>query len=121
MVEHHYFWDWITLASLVACVSGGLVTVMWVLGLPGRIAYARNHPDAEAVYLLGWIGFLAVVPWIQALMWAFKPADKVDIRRLPEAEAAAERIEHERLGAAAYGRRSGATRPPSTGAGHPEA
>jgi hypothetical protein len=26
------------------------------------------------------------VPWIQALIWAFKPTDIVDIRNLPEAE-----------------------------------
>jgi hypothetical protein len=35
---------------------------------------------------MGWIGFLAVVPWIQALMWAFKPTDVVDIRYLPKEE-----------------------------------
>ena len=37
-----------------------------MLGLPGRIAIARNHPEAEAVYLMGWVGFMAVVPWVQA-------------------------------------------------------
>ena len=48
-------------------VASGLGVAVFVLGLPGRIAIARNHPEAEAVYLMGWIGFLAVVPWIQAL------------------------------------------------------
>ena len=33
---------------------------------------------------MGWIGFLAVVPWIQALIWAFKPTDVIDIRHLPQ-------------------------------------
>jgi hypothetical protein len=55
-----------------------------MLGLPGRIAIARNHPEAEAVYLMGWIGFLAVVPWIQALGWAFKPTTVIDVRYLPK-------------------------------------
>ena len=57
--------------------------MIFLLGLPGRIAVARNHPEADAVYFMGWIGFLAVVPWIQALIWAFKPTDVVDIRYLP--------------------------------------
>ena len=57
--------------------------VVFLLGLPGRIAIARNHPEADAVYFMVWIGFLAVVPWIQALIWAFKPTDVVDLRYLP--------------------------------------
>src|SRR5271157_4229833 len=52
--------------------------------LPGRIAIARNHPEADAVYWMGWVGFVAVVPWIQALIWAFKPTDVVDLRYLPQ-------------------------------------
>jgi hypothetical protein len=55
-----------------------------ILGLPGRIAVARKHPETDAVYLMGWIGFLAVVPWIQALGWAFKPTTVIDVRYLPE-------------------------------------
>ena len=38
---------------------------------------------------MGWVGFLAVVPWIQAFIWAFKPAQIIDIRRYPKAEAEA--------------------------------
>ena len=64
----------------------GLALAMFVLGLPGRIAIARNHPDADAVNAMGWVGFLAVVPWIQALIWAFKPTDIIDIRNLPAEE-----------------------------------
>ena len=60
--------------------SGSLV---FMLGLPGRIAIARNHPEAEAVYLMGWVGFMAVVPWVQALAWAFKPTVVIDVRYLP--------------------------------------
>lgn len=100
-----YFWDVIALASLVSTAFGFLLAVVWLLGLPGRIAYERKHPDAEAVYLMGWVGFIAVVPWIQALIWAFKPTDKVDIRYLPDAEQAAEREELDRFGRFAYGRR----------------
>jgi hypothetical protein len=61
-----------------------LGVLIFILGLPGRIAIARNHPEADAVYWMGWLGFLAVVPWIQALIWAFKPTDVVDLRYLPK-------------------------------------
>jgi hypothetical protein len=77
------FWDYATFLSLFVIVVAGLGAAVFILGLPGRIAIARRHPEAEAVNLMGWIGFLAVVPWIQALMWAFKPTDVVDIRTCP--------------------------------------
>jgi hypothetical protein len=99
-----HFWDWVTLACLLLSVLGFLIFLVWLLGLPGRIAVARKHPDAEAVYAMGWVGFLAIVPWIQALIWAFKPTDKVDIRYLPEQERRAEQEELERLSRYAYGR-----------------
>jgi hypothetical protein len=58
--------------------------------LPGRIALARNHPEAEAVKIMGWAGLLpTILPWIQAFIWAFRPTDIVDIRRFPKEEAKA--------------------------------
>ncbi len=101
-----YFWDLITLACLLVSVLGFLVFLVWLLGLPGRIAIARNHPDAEAVYTMGWVGFLAIVPWIQALIWAFKPTDKIDIRRLPDEERTAEREDLRHLVSYAYGKKA---------------
>src|SRR5271165_1785259 len=62
------FWDYVTFGAIAV------------------IAIARNHPEADAVNLMGWVGFVAIVPWIQALIWAFKPTDVIDIRNLPEAE-----------------------------------
>ena len=79
-------WDYVTFAALFFVTAVGLGAAMFVLGLPGRIAIARNHPDADAVNLMGWVGFAAVVPWIQALIWAFKPTDVIDIRNLPADE-----------------------------------
>jgi Protein of unknown function (DUF3302) len=79
------FWDYVTFASLAVIVMASLAVAVFILGLPGRIAIARNHPEADAIYLMGWIGFLAVVPWIQALIWAFKPTDVIDIRQMPAA------------------------------------
>ena len=80
-------WDYVTFAVLALLVLAGLITVVWLAGLPGRIAIARKHPDAEAVKMMGYAGFLAAVPWIQAFIWAFKPTNIVDIRRMPREEA----------------------------------
>lgn len=84
------FWDYatfVTAALLGAAVVGFFV---WLAGLPGRIALARKHPEAEAVNLLGWAGLLPTIyPWVQAFIWAFKPTDVVDIRRFPREEAKA--------------------------------
>jgi Protein of unknown function (DUF3302) len=94
---HVGFWDYVTFGAMAVIVMAFLALVVFILGLPGRIAIARRHPEADAVYLMGWIGFLAVVPWIQALIWAFKPTDVIDIRHLPretqlETEAAIARL-----------------------------
>ena len=83
------FWDYLTFAVLIVLGAAFLVALVFILGLPGRIAIARKHPDAEAVNIMGWAGFLAIVPWIQAFIWAFKPTSVVDIRRYPKAEEAA--------------------------------
>jgi len=79
-------WDYLTFAVVVALIGAFLAMAVFVLGLPGRIAIARKHPDADAINMMGWLGFLAVVPWMQAFMWAFKPTDVVDIRYFPRQE-----------------------------------
>lgn len=79
-------WDYITFISLFIIGVAFVGILVFLGGLPGRIAIARKHPDAEAVKIMGWAGFLAVVPWMQAFIWAFKPTDIVDIRRFPAAE-----------------------------------
>jgi hypothetical protein len=91
-------WDYLTFLTLAACVVALIMTWLFLAGLPGRIAIARKHPEAEAVKYLGYAGLLPTVyPWMQALIWAFKPTDKVDIRRLPREEAIEEERELARL------------------------
>lgn len=79
-------WDYLTFLVVIALVAAFLTVAVLVLGLPGRIAIARKHPDADAINTMGWLGFLAVVPWMQAFMWAFKPTNVVDIRYFPRQE-----------------------------------
>ena len=81
------FWDYATFVVLFLLVMSALVFLVWLAGLPGRIAIARKHPDAEAVKVMGYAGFLTVVAWMQAFIWAFKPTNIVDIRRFPKEEA----------------------------------
>jgi len=94
------FWDYITFLSIFVVVAAFLVVVVLIAGLPGRIAIARKHPEAEAVKLMGWAGLLPVLPWIQAFIWAFKPTDVVDIRRFPKQEQEAITEEIARLSGA---------------------
>jgi len=110
------FWDYATFAALFVVVMAGVVAVVWLAGLPGRIAIARKHPDAEAVKLMGWAGLLFAVPWIQAFIWAFKPTDIVDIRRFPPEERIAVDEDIARLrGTAAPSRGTAATDPKPSG------
>ena len=84
------FWDYLTFLTLALVVVSVVVAYVWLAGLPGRIAIARKHPEAEAVKLLGWAGLLPTIyPWVQAFIWAFKPTEIIDIRRFPREEARA--------------------------------
>ncbi len=92
------FWDYATFATAFLAGAAGILIYIWIAGLPGRIAIARKHPDAEAVKLMGWAGLLpTILPWIQAFIWAFKPTDVIDIRRFPRDEAKAIEEENTRL------------------------
>lgn len=92
------FWDYATFATAALAGFAGVMIYIWIAGLPGRIALARNHPEAEAVKIMGWAGLLpTILPWIQAFIWAFKPTDIVDIRRFPKEEAKALDEEMRRL------------------------
>jgi hypothetical protein len=79
-------WDYLTFAVVIALAGAFLAVVVFILGLPGRIAIARRHPDADAINIMGWLGFMAVVPWMQAFIWAFRPTQVIDIRYFPRQE-----------------------------------
>ena len=53
---------------LVAAV----IVVVELGGLPGRIAHDREHPQAAAVNVAGWLGLATLgILWPLALIWAF--------------------------------------------------
>lgn len=92
------YYDYLTFAALLLLLLAVMGLFLFLMGLPGRIAIKRNHPHAEAVKIMGWMGFLAVIPWVHAFIWAFHEGVTVDVRRFPKAEKDAIRDEIERLG-----------------------
>jgi len=68
----------IVLLTLVATVLGAVV---WLAMLPGKIAVKREHPQAEAIRIAGWLGTITGIVWILALIWAytrFEAEEEVD-------------------------------------------
>ena len=54
-----------------------LAVIVFLAMLPGKVAFKREHPQAEAVRVAGWVGMLAGgILWPLAIVWAFhRPAD----------------------------------------------
>ena len=60
---------WIVLIVLIAAVVAGWIVLAM---LPGKMAKKRDHPQAEAVNVAGWLGALTLgLFWPLALIWAF--------------------------------------------------
>lgn len=64
----------ITPTGFIVLVGLGLVG-LWLFvelgSLPGKKAAERQHPQAEAINVLGWLGLLfGGVGWIAACVWA---------------------------------------------------
>ncbi|MCG6867436.1 MAG: hypothetical protein LJE91_01525 [Gammaproteobacteria bacterium] len=83
---HLDFWNVVTFLALLILLAGFTVIFVWFISLPGKLAVKRKHPHAEAVKLMGNLGFLGGVPWLHALMWAIHDSVTIDIRRLPKEE-----------------------------------
>jgi hypothetical protein len=74
-----------TFLAFPVIAVGFIATLVFLLGMPGKIAYDdRKYPDADAGNMMGWVGFLAFVHWMQAILWAFMPTH--DIRPTPTEE-----------------------------------
>ena len=72
----------ITLLVLLTIV--GMIFIEFA-GMPGRNARARNHPSADAISLLGWLGvFFGGIPWLVAMVWARIDPVQVQITRNPQ-------------------------------------
>ena len=57
---------------VVLVVAAVAIWLFVIIGnIPGNIARAENHPQAEAISYLAWIGLLTMgIGWFVALVWA---------------------------------------------------
>jgi len=62
--------------AVMALLIGFVIWLVVFLGnLPGDIARKRNHPQAEAITALSWIGLITGIGWFIAFVWSYyKPA-----------------------------------------------
>lgn len=58
---------------VIALLIGVVIWLVVLLGnIPGEIARKRNHPQAEAITALGWIGIITLgASWLVAIVWAY--------------------------------------------------
>jgi hypothetical protein len=59
------------LIVLTTLVATTLAVIVWMAMLPGKIAAQRQHPQADAIRIAGWLGIITGVVWILALIWAY--------------------------------------------------
>ena len=77
------------LVVIVVTIAAAIWIVVTLGSLPGKIARERNHYQAEAINILGWIGILTLgISWFIAIVWAYtKPfgAEAAELKQRVEA------------------------------------
>lgn len=64
--------DIFALIVLFITIACGIALVVVLGPLPGKIAKQRNHPQADAIQVMGWIGLITLgLLWLIALIWAY--------------------------------------------------
>ena len=58
---------------VITLLIGFVIWLVVLLGsFPGNIARKRNHPQADAISALGWIGIITMgLSWFVAITWAY--------------------------------------------------
>jgi hypothetical protein len=66
------FIDIMTLVIIFIVVASTVAFVLWLASLPGKIARARGHAQADAVNVAGWLSLLtAFTTWPFVMVWAY--------------------------------------------------
>lgn len=62
---------------VIAILIGVVIWLVVLLGnMPGDIARKGNHPQAQAISALGWIGLITMgIGWFIAIVWAYYKPD----------------------------------------------
>ena len=64
--------DIFALVVIVVMIAAVIAIVVKLGPLPGNIAKDRGHPQADAIWVLGWIGIVTLgIAWPFALVWAY--------------------------------------------------
>ena len=78
-------------------VSAGIWLIVVIGNVPGNIARAADHPQADAISMLAWIGLLTLgLGWFIALVWAkTKPVFSTAVleKRVADLEARLQQME----------------------------
>jgi len=85
------------LIVLFVLCAAAIWLIVLIGNIPGNMARAAGHPQAEAISLLAWVGLLTLgIAWFVALVWAkAKPmVPSVDLeRRIRQLEDKLEQME----------------------------
>jgi hypothetical protein len=66
------FYDILTIAIILFVLAASIFFVLWLAAFPGKVAAERQHPQAEAINVLGWLSLLTLfTTWPIALVWAY--------------------------------------------------
>ena len=72
--------DIFTFIVLAVLLAVAMFCFMKLGELPGKIADKRNHPQAEAITICGWLGVLTLgLLWPIAIIWAYtRPTNQLN-------------------------------------------
>ena len=66
--------DVIAFLVFAVLLAVAVVVIIFIGGLPGKVATRRNHPHANAITAAGWISLITLgALWPIAFVWAFIP------------------------------------------------
>ena len=74
-------WDYFTFFIMGVILLLVIFLIFFFGDLPGKIARQRNHPQADAINVLSWIGLAAGgIGWVVALVWAYTHPVGITVR-----------------------------------------
>lgn len=75
--------DIFALLVILVIIAAAIWIVVKLGALPGKLAATRNHPQTDAINILGWIGILTMgIGWLIAIVWAYtKPIASIEEMR----------------------------------------
>jgi hypothetical protein len=73
----------VVLIVLIVFALLAIGVIVLIAALPGKLAKSRNHPQAVAINVCGWLGLPTGVLWVLAMVWAFLQTGPAGTSRPP--------------------------------------